>query len=390
MKNQLLLACMAIGTVPAHSATPALCGPGWKGGAQVGLQEVSFSFEGYLRKYLFYSPPATMRNDTALSLVFLAPGTNQPPIDAFEMSSFAKFAIEKRFAVAVLSGDRDLLNVQLHGQAGDTGPDDVRYVKEIMTLLDQLPCVDGKRVFCAGYSRGARFCSRLASEMSETMQAIAAVGGLRFPVPNNATRPVPTLAFHGVEDPINPYAGRGNPSYWHGSVPSAVNNWASFNKCRRTELQIPSLGVEIEKHGDCSSGADVVLVSIRRGGHTWPGSSFEFDDGLGRTSRTVDASAMILDFFAGHRSDSTAQSENRTQQIPSEDMPIWRALEGIAGRASSESSWQKLNLKTHGGLALGVAVCVVLTVVFFKVVRRRAQQTTTPFEHQHVPLKSDF
>jgi len=117
----------------------------------------------------------------------------------------------------------------------------------------------------------------------------------------NAKRPIPIIAFHGTGDPINPYTGNGNPEYWYDSVPKAIDQWAKFNDCKRLETQELSPHVVAEKHTDCDGSADVVLVKIDNGGHTWPGSSFKFKvKDLGRTTHEINASILMGAFLSEH------------------------------------------------------------------------------------------
>jgi len=132
------------------------------------------------------------------------------------------------------------------------------------------------------------------------VKAIAVVGGIRFPSPNNVTHPMPVFAVHGTKDPVNPYLGHGNPEYWEMSVPAAVDMWVQLNRCRRMEAYPMSNGVMMERHTHCSAGVDVMLVTVQGGGHTWPGSAFDFDQHLGYKSDAIDASDMITDFLLSH------------------------------------------------------------------------------------------
>jgi hypothetical protein len=140
----------------------------------------------------------------------------------------------------------------------------------------------------------------LASQLSDRIAAVAPVGGIRFPEPNNATRPVPIIAFHGTEDPVNPYGGHGNPEYWDDPVDVAVAKWVRFNRCTRNETRRLSSHVVAERHSDCAGDADVVLVRVEGGGHVWPGSRFNWDAGLGHVTHQINASAMLGQFFAEH------------------------------------------------------------------------------------------
>merc|ERR1719414_179397 len=148
-------------------------------------------------------------------------------------------------------------------------PDDVAYTRAVLREVMVKINVDTNRISCVGFSRGGRFCSRLASELSNFISAIAAVGGIRYPEPNNASRAVPVIAFHGVLDPINPFWG-GGPSYWNESVPWAMKRWSRFNGCKKTATLFPSNGIVVTRNHECRDGADVVLVKLVHSGHDWP------------------------------------------------------------------------------------------------------------------------
>merc|ERR1719210_2973161 len=140
--------------------------------------------------------------------------------------------------MVVLSGLSDKMGVGWDAQKMKTYPDDVAYTRVVLKVVLETINVDRKRISCVGFSRGGRFCSRLASELSNFISAIAAVGGIRYPQPNNASRAVPVIAFHGVLDPINPFWG-GGPSYWNESVPWAMKRWSRFNGCKKTANLYP-------------------------------------------------------------------------------------------------------------------------------------------------------
>lgn len=236
-----------------------------------------------------------------MPIVLLGPGTDQAPQVTFEISGFAALAASKRFAVAVLVGLGDNLNVEQFLRSDHARPDDVAYTEAVVSEVGRHVCIDRSRVFCTGYSRGGRFCSRLASELSGLVRAIAPVSGVRFPMPNNATRPMPILAIHGTLDPINPYNGKGNPRYWTVPVPVAVSQWAAFNKCKGVERYSLSSHVAMERHTGCAEGAEVVLATMLGGGHTWPGSRYSFKPQLfGPKIVDISASELMWQFFMDH------------------------------------------------------------------------------------------
>jgi len=104
----------------------------------------------------------------------------------------------------------------------------------------------------------------------------------------------------GTGDPINPYAG-GGADYWGYGVDAAVHGWLLRNGSAgvptRTRV---ARGVTELRYSACNEGAEFVLYRIEGGGHVWPGSRYPFPrERFGRSVEELDATAVMLDFFAG-------------------------------------------------------------------------------------------
>jgi len=263
-----------------------------------GFIESFVTVDGAERRFLVHLP-ADYAALGPMQLWILAPGAFNGKRKQIAMSDLVQPSEEQQVAFVAIEGEKKLMNVRRNSQPDPARPHDVAYTRAMLDAVRELICVDDRRIFCTGYSRGARFCSRLASELSDTIAAIAPVSGIRFPRPNNATRAMPIMAFHGTGDPINPFPGNGNPEYWYDSVPAAIQQWADFNGCTQNETIQLNPGISFERHTDCRDGADVVLVRIENGGHTWPGSRFKYK-GLGMTSHLINASTMMGAFFSLH------------------------------------------------------------------------------------------
>jgi len=91
--------------------------------------------------------------------------------------------------------------------------DDVAFLTGLPATLEQRFCIDRTRVYATGFSGGARTASQLACDASTVFAAVAPVSGLPRPTPCPAPRAVPIVAFHGPADPVDPFAGNGQP-YW--------------------------------------------------------------------------------------------------------------------------------------------------------------------------------
>ena len=95
--------------------------------------------------------------------------------------------------------------------------DDVSFLEQLVTLLEQRYCVAENRVYATGFSGGARMASQLGCDASTVFAAVAPVSGLRYPSPCPSMRAVPVISFHGTADPVDPFSGHGQ-AYWTYSV----------------------------------------------------------------------------------------------------------------------------------------------------------------------------
>lgn len=264
-----------------------------------GLRSAAMQLDGYERRFLLFVPQQ-YQIGMQIPLWILAPGDNDHAEKFLVASGLVQVAEQRNFAIAVLEGYNLHLNVQLNALAVDELPDDVRYTRAVLRAVAEKIRINMRQVYCAGFSRGARFCSRLASEFSSFVMSVAAVGGIRFPDPSNATRPLPIIAFHGTKDPINPFWGKGNTSYWDTSVPTAIQSWAHFNGCKSRVIVRIARDVCMFKHSDCKDDAEVLLIAIEGGGHTWPGSEHKFPGWFGHKTLSIDARELMWDFFRNH------------------------------------------------------------------------------------------
>jgi polyhydroxybutyrate depolymerase len=182
-------------------------------------------------------------------------------------------------------------------------PDDVAFLEQLVTILEQRYCVNQNAVYATGFSGGARMASQLACDASTVFAAVAPVSGLRLPSPCRSTRPVPVISFHGTADPVDPYHGNGQ-KYWTYSVPVAASRWASHNRCPgRAAVSQPDAGVTLTSYAPCSGGAAVELYTIAGAGHEWPGGPRlpkRVTRSLGPQSDAISANATIWAFFVAH------------------------------------------------------------------------------------------
>jgi polyhydroxybutyrate depolymerase len=116
--------------------------------------------------------------------------------------------------------------------------------------------------------------------------------------------PVSVMVVHGSSDQVVKYNGKEGA---YKSASATYEYWKKHNgltgakelKTNIADLPNDSTSVEISEVG--SKGVAVSLVSIKGGGHTWPGSHpFNIGFPLGRTSKDVDVNEVIWQFFSTH------------------------------------------------------------------------------------------
>lgn len=269
--------------------------------------------DGQSRSYLLHIPPASDAPEPApVVLVFHGAGMNARRMQAF--SGLNAKADEVGF-VAVYpngTGAGPFLTFNSGGVEWSVlrdQPDDVAYAARLLDDLATVVRIDPQRIYATGMSNGAMMCYRLAVELSDRIAAIAPVAGTMAAMHAEPQRPVPVLHFHGTEDRLVPFGGPDQrvPKFLtFKSVEDTVATWVKRNGCRdnpRIE-QLPDTsddGTTVTRKTYCGNqGAEVTLVVVHGGGHTWPGRQPPLGM-LGRSTRDISATDLIWEFFSRHR-----------------------------------------------------------------------------------------
>ena len=182
----------------------------------------------------------------------------------------------------------------------------------LRALLDDLATVaniDAKRVFATGMSNGGIISYRLASELSDRIAAIAPVGGPMGTETCSPKRPVSVIHFHGTADEHAPFKGgkgKGLSGTNFYSVDHSIKTWIKANGCPEEPVvtKLPDKaddGMTVTKktYGPGKDGAEVVLIEIDGGGHTWPGQDPRVKF-LGKSTKDISANDLMWEFFQKH------------------------------------------------------------------------------------------
>lgn len=186
--------------------------------------------------------------------------------------------------------------------------DDVRFISRLLDDLATVITIDEKRIYACGMSNGAMMCYRLAAELSDRIAAIAPVAGTIALKESKPHRPVPVLHFHGTHDIFVPFKMAKDTTRFFmtfKSLEDSLQTWIKLNGCGnipKTEI-LSGAGDEMKvtrtTYGGGTNGAEVVLIVIEKGGHTWPGQQppLRF---IGKSVKNISANDLIWDFFQKH------------------------------------------------------------------------------------------
>ena len=208
----------------------------------------------------------------------------------------------------------------------ETGLDsaDVKWLSAVLDDAEATLCIDIARVFTTGLSNGAMMTSSVACALSDRIAAVAPVAGVQLADGCAATRPVPVITFHGTADGFVAYDGGlgkdalnlpapdgsgkklsdlGVTTGGGPSVPDIVAGWAKRNGCADAAPTTENVAPDVDVIAfDCPADADVELVRVTGGGHSWPGSAFakNIESIVGHTTDSISATEKMWEFFEAH------------------------------------------------------------------------------------------
>lgn len=275
--------------------------------------------EGRDRNYLIHLPPAYQLG-TSLPLVLALHGGGGTAAGMEKLTGLSKVSDHEGFILCYPQGVGKNWNDGRDIKDSKAAQEDINDVGFLLALMDKLIAdygVDPHRIYMTGISNGGFMSYRMGLEAADSLAAIAPVAAnLAEDVLNlKPSQPISVLIINGDEDPLVPWEGgwvgfggkkRGKCisametlHFWQtadGITPGSesVTNLPEQNTKDGTKIQV------LASHND-SNGADVVLYDVQGGGHTWPGGWQYLGAWLvGRTSRELNASEVIWEFFKEH------------------------------------------------------------------------------------------
>ena len=248
---------------------------------------------GVMRHYLLHVPPSYQQN-VPVALIINFHGLTSNSQQQENLTGMSAKADREGFIVLYPDG----LNEQWNTGPGADGRADQQFIRDLITSLQSQYSIDPKRIYATGISNGGGMTNRLGCNLADVIAAVAPdAGAYNFWQDCNPSRPVPVLAFHGLNDNVIPYEG-GKPKIMAPPIEEWAANWASINGCSSTPgITTPVDTVTVHMWSGCQKGAEVILYTLANHGHSWPGSTVM---PASITSQAVNATDLMWEFFKAH------------------------------------------------------------------------------------------
>ncbi|MHA7968287.1 CE1 family esterase [Rhizobium sp. CAU 1783] len=287
-----------------------------------GRHDMVIRSEGEERKAVYYIPSG-YTGDRKVPLVFDFHGSNSHPRGQLNRSHWDLVAEREGFIVMALEGSLDgalpgthAWNVPgvnpLPGVSREGRLDEGRFIRDAVAAAKETFCVDPARIYASGYSGGGRMLSQYVCDGHGDFAAAGFVMGLRAGYPEqedgvwrprkescNPARPISIIAFSGLKDHVNPFAGGGKP-YWQYGGEVAVKRWAELNGCEERALTDKGDTVTVTTYPGCRGGTSVMSHVMADADHDWPSQAIRFRLAASsgdETIQEVDATGRMWEFF---------------------------------------------------------------------------------------------
>jgi polyhydroxybutyrate depolymerase len=264
----------------------------------------SFVSSGQKREYLLHVPRSYDRARPT-PLVISMHGAGGWPVQQMQVSRWNRLAEAQGFIVVYPAGAEGAGPRIWHVERGVGLMRDVGFISALIDTLSAAYNIDPTRIYANGLSNGGGMTFVLSCTLSDRIAAVGMVAAAQTLPWSWCTdlRPVPMISFNGTADPMLPYNG-GTSWMAPGTFPNVLmwtKNWARRNRCGANPVHsVAAADVTRLEYTHCAGDADVVLYTITGGGHSWPGGEPMPEWWVGPTSRSIDATSRMWEFFREH------------------------------------------------------------------------------------------
>ncbi|HTK85544.1 MAG TPA: PHB depolymerase family esterase [Patescibacteria group bacterium] len=278
----------------------------------MGEKLLTLDHDGLTRSYLLFVPDTYDSSKPAPLLIVMHGGGGAADGMTKMAGDLNDYAAENGVIVAYPNGTGPFQYRLLTwnaggccGQALDNNVDDVGFIRDLIGALRGAYNIDASRIYATGMSNGAMMAYRLGCELSDVLAGIAPVSGA-LDIDCHPKQPLSVVAFHGTADQHVLYDGgvapkqadRKHPNRKDQSVSYAISFWTGRDNCADGPLHKAMGDVVGERYNQCANGTEVVLYTVKGGGHDWPGGvAYAGGD---EPTKDISASHEIIDFMLSH------------------------------------------------------------------------------------------
>lgn len=265
----------------------------------------SIQHDGLTRGYILYVP-AIYDSTQQTPLVFNLHGYGSNNAQQEFYGDFRPIADTANFILVHPNGTFDPTSSRYWNVGfAPSNIDDVGFIEAVIDQLQTEYNIDTRRIYTTGMSNGGFMSYRLACETSR-FAAIASVTGSMTTEINNNCNPdyhTPIMQIHGDADPTVDY--NGDTAINSLGIDSIIQYWVNTNNLPASPQMdmFPDINTSDgayairDLYTSTGTEADVELIKIIGGGHTWPGAAIT----IGVTCQDFSASQEIWRFFSQYQ-----------------------------------------------------------------------------------------
>ena len=284
-----------------------------------GSYSFTLHFDGTDRDYRLHVPPQAAAG-APLPLVLNLHGSTQSAILEEGYTDMDAAADKDGYLVAYPDGTKDTAESPPGQFSWDAGKccglpvtrhvDDVGFLLQVIDDVAKRTPVDLRRVYVTGMSSGGMMAYTMAAEAAGHIAAVASVSGQVEVASVHPSRPVPTMEFHSVNDPIAKWDGT-DGQY---SVMDGIHQWVRADGCDPTPHDgrtiVGAAGTDssgetatLVRYTGCRDGTEVACGASP--GRATSGRAARLMDtattpvltGVGRGTTLIDANQLMWAFF---------------------------------------------------------------------------------------------
>lgn len=235
-------------------APPATSTAGCGGGSKLTTGMHTLASDDTQRSYWIEMPAAYDRNKVYPVIIGLH-WRDGSAADVYGWSGF--------FGLKNLYGDNAIFVAPQGLDKGwaNTGDRDTRFLRAVISEVQQGACIDTQRVFATGFSFGGMMSNAIGCQMGDVVRAIVPMASSLWSGCGGSSNKVAALFIHAKDDNVVPYT----------AGIAARDLFLKRNSCSAAAVSIGSNGC-VEYQG-CDSGKPVIWCGTESGGHWYPNFS---------------------------------------------------------------------------------------------------------------------